>query len=79
MSIITVDNLSLLTENDDNEMKIFLKKEEKMKNNMIMVDKSDIIDSKVCFGLHDLLPRYMQSKRWYLYYSKSRHGSSFET
>ena len=69
----------MLTEKEDNEMKHFKNKKKKLENNLIMFnDESDIINKKIAYSIHELLPRYMQSKRWYLYYSKSKNGSSFE-
>ena len=68
-----------MTEDGSNEMKHFKKMVKEMENTHLLVDSSMLIDDKTAYIIHNYFPRYLQNKRWYLYFSKTVHGSSFLT
>ena len=70
---------NLLTEDASNEMEHFNKMIHEMENTKLLENESVLIDHKTAFLIHNYFPRYLQNKKWYLYFSKSLHGSSFQT
>lgn len=45
----------------------------------LLEDASQLIDDQTAYVIHNYFPRYLQNKRWFLYFSKTQHGSSFLT
>lgn len=79
-SVVTAEPRSnLMTEDDSNEMRHFNKMVQEMENAKLLVDASMLIDDKTAYIIHNYFPRYLQNKSWYLYFSKTLHGSSFLT
>ena len=60
-------------------MEHFNKMLKQMENTKLLANTSVLIDDKMAFKIHNYFPRYLQNKTWYLYFSKTVHGSSFLT
>lgn len=77
--VTTEPRSNLMTEDGSNEMKYFKKMVQEMENAKLLIDSSMVIDDKTAYIIHNYFPRYLQNKNWFLYYSKTLHGTSFLT
>jgi hypothetical protein len=77
--VTSESSANLLTEDGSKEMEHFKKMNLEMQNTKLLEDESVLIDDKTAFLIHNYFPRYLQNKKWYLYFSKTVHGSSFLT